>query len=753
MSKMHPETIEPISPHNTVAQKVVDTELNTTIDTGDFHDPLLACLLTITRLENTPCSETSLIAGLPLVDERLTPELYVRAASRAGLEAKIVARKLENIPSIVLPAVLLLHDNTALVVTKIDFSAGIATVIESVSTAEKTLSITSLAALYTGFIILSRPEERFEQASTMDAYSGTDTTHQSSGNTGWFWAVIRSSWKIYRDVLLASFFINLFAMANPLFVMNVYDRVVPNEALETLWVLAIGITMVYLFDLILKGLRGYFIEVAGKKSDILLSAFIFERVLGARYHERPQSVGAFVSQLREFDTVRNFFTASTISAVIDLPFLIIFLLLIGYIGGPLVWIPIVALPLILGYGLLLQRPINRAVEQTMVSSAEKNATLVEAMVGLETVKAMGSEGALQRHWEAAVGHLARWGQRLRMLSLSVSVFAGVVQQMAAVILVIVGVYLIADKSLTMGALIACVILSGRALSPIAQVASLLVNYDQTKTALAALSQIVEKQQERDPEKPFVKRPSFNGDIHFDRLTFHYPGETQAALDNVSFKIKAGERVAIVGRIGSGKSTIQKLIMGLYSPSQGSILVDGIDLQQIDPADLRGHIGYVPQDVVLFTGSIKSNITYGCTAVNGQPVTDQHILNAAQISGVKEFTDSHPLGLDRLVGERGQALSGGQRQSVGIARALLRDAPIYLFDEPTSGMDNSTESAALEQLSSTLVQKTLILVTHKTSLLGMVDRVLVLDRGKLIADGPKNSVLEALKKGQLRVAQP
>lgn len=708
------------------------------------RDELLTCLLQMTRLKDSPCSETTLVAGLPLVDQLLTPELFIRSATRAGLEAKVLSRDLLDIPSIVLPVVLLLNDNKAVVLKAFDESQDKATIIEtrideSGDDIEVDISFSELKSQYSGFSIYVKSETRFDQVE--DLLSKNKKEH-------WFWSVMKSSWRIYRDVLLASFFINLFAIATPLFVMNVYDRVVPNQAIETLWVLAVGVFVVYLFDIVLKGLRGYFIEVAGKKSDVILSGFLFERVLGARFDERPSSVGSFASQFREFDSVRNFYTSSTIAALVDIPFVFLFLLVIYYVGGPLVWVPIIALPIILICGWMMQKPIKHAIEQTFVASAQKNSTLIESLVGLESVKVLGAEGFLQRLWEKSVGHVAHWGQRMRMLSLSVSLFSGFVQQAANVIIVIVGVYLIAERELTMGALIASVMLAGRALGPISQIATLLVSYDQTKTALSALDDIVSKTQERNPEKPFVKRPSFKGAIHFNKVTFNYPDEQQAALDNVSFSIKPGEKVAIIGRIGSGKSTIQKLLLGLYRPTEGSILFDGIDSQQIDPADLRAHIGHVPQDVILFAGSVKSNIIYGAPSTK-----DADMIAVSEVAGVKEFVDRHPLGFDRSVGERGQALSGGQRQSIGVARALLGSPSMCLMDEPTTGMDNSTELLVKENLSTVLKDSTVILVTHKMSLLSLVDRVIVLDGGRLIADGQKESVLDALKKGQLRVTQP
>lgn len=737
MSQKTLQQSQPASPQQPGAAVDAAPVADSAAGSGGFQDPLLECLLLLGRLEHRPCSATVLTAGLPLVDERLTPELFVRAAQRAGLSAKIVSRPLQQLSNLVLPAVLLLEGNNAVVLVNIDADNDQAVLLEPESGGESRRSLSELQPHYLGYAIFTRPQYQFD-ARTQEL----DTHHQGH----WFWGVMARSWRIYRDVLLASLLINLFALANPLFVMNVYDRVVPNEALETLWVLAIGVSIVYGFDFLLKTLRAYFIEVAGKKSDVLLSSLIFERVLGTKLADRPASVGAFASQFREFESVRNFITSSTVTAFIDLPFVVLFLIVIGYVGGPLVFAPLFAIPVIVGYGLYVQRPLRRAVEQTFQASAQKNATLVETLTGLETVKTLGAEGRIQRLWEKSVGHLAQWGLRSRTLSSSAASVAGAVQQFTSVAVVVLGVYLIAEKALTMGALIACVLLTSRALAPMAQVASLLVNYHQTRTALDSLDHMVNKPQERDDKHHFIQRPEIKGAIHFDKVSFCYPGEQQPALDNVSFKIAPGERVAVIGRIGSGKSTLQKLVMGLYQPQQGAVLVDAIDIKQLDPADLRGSIGYVSQDITLFFGSVKDNIAYGAPHSD-----DVRIVRAADIAGLTEFVNSHPLGFQRPVGERGEALSGGQRQSIAIARAVLADPPVYLLDEPTTAMDHSSEELVLTRLREVLAEKTLLLVTHKTSLLSLVDRVLVLDRGKLIADGPKESVLAALRKGQLRVA--
>lgn len=704
--------------------------------TEGVFDPLLTCLMQLARLEHRPCSPASVTAGLPLVKERLTPELFVRAAGRAGLKAQVIKRELSDISSLVCPVVLLLKDDQAVVLVKVDAEAKQALVLDLETDGEQRISLEELEGYYSGYCIFAKPTFRFDNRTQ-------NIKPRRQGH--WFWSVIAGSWRIYRDVLLASLLINIFALANPLFVMNVYDRVVPNNALETLWVLAIGVAIVYGFDLLLKSLRTYFLEVAGKKSDILLSSYILERVLGARLSERAQSVGAFASQLREFETVRNFITSTTVTTFVDLPFVILFLLVVAYIGGPIVLAPLAAIPLIVGYALYVQRPLRYAVEQTYQAGAQKNGTLVETLSNLETVKILGAEGRIQGTWEASVGHLARWGQRMRVLSSSTATVSSGIIQFTSVAVVVIGVYLISERELTMGALIASVMLTSRALSPMGQVAGLLVNYHQTVTAYHGLEQVIAKSQEREEEKSFIQRPKLEGSIRFDKVRFSYPDEQVASLDGISFEIKAGERVGIIGRIGSGKTTLQKLILGLYQAQEGSVLVDNVDIKQIDPADLRQNIGCVPQDTVLFYGSVKDNIIYGSPHVE-----DHDIIRAADIAGVTEFVNSHPSGFNRPVGERGHALSGGQRQAIAVARAVLNDPPMYLLDEPTTGMDHSSEVRLKEKLATATEGKTLVLVTHKTALLSLVDRVLVLDNGKLIADGPKEQVLEALRKGQLRV---
>ncbi|MBZ0096477.1 MAG: type I secretion system permease/ATPase, partial [Sulfuricella sp.] len=498
---------------------------------------------------------------------------------------------------------------------------------------------------------------------------------------------------------------------------------------------------------LMRTLRGYFIDVAGKKVDVILSASIFEKMMGIQMASRPASVGVFANNLQEFESFRDFLTSATITTLIDLPFIFLFILIIWWIGGPLALIPMIAVPVVIAVGLMLQVPLRRVVQEVFRHSAQRQAMLIETLSGLETVKSVSAESPIQRKWEKIIGQIARLGLRSRFLSATVVNASLFMQQLVTIAVVVYGVYLISEQELTTGGLIACTILVGRALAPLSQVAALLTRYYQSKAALDSLNAMMHLPVERPPGKSFVHRPRFQGGIEFKDVSFGYPGQTIPALQHVSFKIAPGERVGIIGRIGSGKTTIEKLILGLYRPTSGAVLVDGVDLEQIDPAELRRNIGYVPQDVVLFYGSVKDNIVMGAPYVG-----DGAMLRAAEIAGVSDFVNRHPLGFDMLVGERGEGLSGGQRQTVAIARAQVLDPPILLMDEPSNSIDNRSEEIFKSRLEKNLEHKTLILVTHRATLLTLVNRLIVIDGGAVVADGPKDQVLAALADGRINVAK-
>ena len=697
-------------------------------------DPLLDCLVILTTLQQQPCSPETLRAGLPLVNDRLTPALFLRAAERVGFSARVVKRPLARISPMVLPAVLLFREGQACVLTGLNADGAAEVIFPETGLGVTGTSLDDLAARYSGYAIFVQPMYRSDKRDD----------EAEAPSRSWFWGTVLRQKREYLEVIVAALMVNLFALAVPLFVQNVYNRVVPNahQALDTLWVLATGAVIVFGFDFVARTMRGYFIDLAGKKADVLVSSALFQQVMGMQLKARPTSSGAFVNTLREFETVRDFFTSATLATAIDLPFAIFFIWIIAVIGGPLFWVPLLALPVMIAGGVLARSVLSGLIQENFAVMAQKHGILVEAIEGIETVKVLGAEGQFQRKWEEAVGESSRSGTKSRLVSTLAVNFTSLVQHLVTVILVVWGVYLIGDNLLTMGGLIACNILSGRAMAPLGQMATLLTRFQHAKTALASLDKVMTLAQERPFGKTFVHRPTLRGEIEFDKAIFKYPGQPGPALDCVSFRVAAGEHVGVLGRIGAGKSTMQKLILGLYQPDSGAALIDGTDITQIDPVDLRKRIGYVPQEPRLFFGTLRENIAMGAPFAD-----DMAILRAAQLAGVDRFANRHPKGFELPIGEQGTGLSGGQRQAVAIARALLSDPQIAVMDEPTSATDQNAEQAFIRNMKSFLEGKTLVLATHKPAMLELVDRLIVLEAGKVVMDGPKDRVLQALSQGR------
>ncbi|GHB25906.1 type I secretion system permease/ATPase [Salinicola rhizosphaerae] len=700
-------------------------------------DPLLGALVFLCRHHGTPKTADVISDGLPLDEGRLTLSLVPRAASRAGLSAKLVSQRADRVADILLPCIVMLQGRRAVVLLERDAERKQATVYLPEADGTQTVDMESLLEQATGQVIYVRREHRFDARAP-------ETVKLADGH--WFWSTLKLSTPIYRDVLIASLLINLFAMAAPLFTMNVYDKVVPNLAFGTLWVLATGMAIIVCFDLLMRQVRSWFIDTAGKKSEVLLSAKIFSKVMNLRMEARPVSVGAFVKNLQEFDSVRDFFTSMTMTTLVDLPFAILFLIVVWIVGGPLVWVPIVALVILIGYAVAIQWPLKRSIELGSRLATEKHARLVESVAGLESIKLANAQGETQRRYERAVGEISKWGVKSRNLSTSVSSLTMAVNQLSTVAMVVLGVYLIGQAQLSMGGLIAGVMLTGRALQPLAQMALLITRFGQTRSAMAAIDQIMKLPDEVDDAKNYVHRDRLSMRIEFDHVGFRYSELSPEVLSDVSFTIEPGERVGIIGRMGAGKSTVERLMSGLYRSTEGSVRIDGLDINQIHPADVRRHIGFAGQDSALFFGSIRENI------ILGQPyASDESVQRAADIAGVSEFTRRDPDGLDRQVGEGGRLLSSGQRQAVLLARAILTNPSLLLLDEPGSHMDNRAEALLRRTLRDLPRSQTLVLVTHKSSMLEVVDRIIVLDSGRVIADGPKQTVLKALNEG--RVAAP
>lgn len=718
-----------------------------------MHSTLIECLRVLAGFYGRRTSTNSLTAGLPVPKGGITPLLFMRAAERADMQAHMVERPLEGLaiaPN--LPCIITLEHGQSCILWSIEFPKGKAPkkvkdnqnaeidpgtrfLVQFPETKDEkqVLTLEALKQLYTGHAFFLRPVARSDERA---GPAEIDTAQD------WFWAALKKNKFLYKEVVISAIMINIFAIAGSIFIMNVYDRVVPNNAFDTLWVLSAGILIVYVFDFLLKNLRAHFLDVAGRKADVQISGALFEQILGMTMTARPASAGVLASNMREFETLRDFFTSATMVTVVDLPFVILFIGFIALIGGPIAFVPLLAIPFVLGMGFLLQKPLEKVIKQSLNESALKNALLFETIIGLETIKVQAAEGHSQRNWEELSEKASRTAVKSRRISSFAQNWAAFVQQLVSVFIVIVGVYLIADAQLSMGALIACVLISGRAMAPLSQVAGLMTRYNQSKQALKSLDDLMKKPVERPKGKHFVPMPDAKGLVEFRDVTFNYPGQTTPAVNGLSFTIAPGERVGVIGAVGSGKTTLERLLINLYEPTSGSVQIDGTDVRQIDPGDLRRNVGAVQQSPQLFFGSVRQNITMG-----HETAPDRAVLKAAELSGVMEFLRDSSAGLDTQVGERGEALSGGQRQAVAIARALLYDPPILILDEPTASMDPASENRLKKRLEILCQNKTTILITHKGAMLGLVDKLILIDRGRLVAYGPKDDVIRKLQARQ------
>lgn len=720
------------------------------------HMPLVECLRLLAGHYGRRTSPSALTAGLPIPKTGITPALFVRAAERADLNARLADRPLEALaiaPN--LPCILVLEKDQACILWDIKHPAKhppkqepgkdaqihpeTQFVIQFPETPDehKAVSLQTLRKIHTGYAFYVRPVAR------ADDRAGPAVIDSARD---WFWGTLKQNVRVYQEVIVASVMINLFALASSLFIMNVYDRVVPNAAYETLWVLSLGVTIVFIFDFVLKNLRAHFLDIAGRKADVKISAQLFEQIMGMTMTARPASAGVLASNMKEFEGLRDFFTSATMAAVVDLPFAFLSILLIAIIGGPIALIPLLAMPVVALGGWILQKPLQKVIRQSMNESALKNALLFETIAGLETIKVQAAEGHTQRKWEELTEKSSRTAVKSRRISAFALNFALFIQQFTSVVVVIAGVYMIAGAHLSMGGLVASVILTGRALAPLAQVAALLTRYNQSHEALRQLDQLMKKPVERPAGKHFISKSSIDGRIEFKDVLFHYPGQTVPALSRINFTIEPGSRVGVIGAVGSGKTTIERLLLNLYQPESGSVQLDNTDVRQIDPGDLRRCVGAVQQSPQLFFGSVRDNITMG-----HETAPDRAVLRAAELAGVMEFLRDSQHGLDTQVGERGEALSGGQRQSVAIARALLYDPAVLVLDEPTASMDPASENRLRKRLHILCEGKTTILITHKGSMLTLVDKLILIDRGKLVAYGPKDEVIAKLQARQYGTA--
>lgn len=700
-------------------------------------DPLLDCLVFLTSHFGRAKSARAITSGLPYDSNNMGPSLFCEAADRVGLKARAVKRaKLSKISQPVLPAVIILDDNQAAVLLSVNAATGEAKIWSPETQSERVSKLSELEKTYSGYVIYVH---------TRSDFIDPETKTISDKDRHWFWGNFSDMRGVYSRVIIAAVFINLFGLTSPLFIMNVYDRVIPNNAIETGWVLGIGAFTVFVFDFIMRTLRGYYIDHAGRKIDVIAARRIYDQVLNMRLSGRPASSGSFANMLKDFDSVRDFMTSATLTGFVDLPFTFFFLFIIYLLGGPIAFMLVGMIAVVFTVGVILQIPLKSFVRKSMQSAEAKHGLLVETINGLETIKSIGADGRMRAKYGQYVAENAKYAQGSRFVSAMGGNVASFFQQSASIIIVLLGMYLVRDTDMTVGALIACVILGGRAISPIGQLANLLSRYHTARSSFETIENIMAKPIERPSEKQFLHRPELKGKITFQDVSFSYPGHDRDVLKDVSFEIEAGEKVGIIGRIGSGKSTTARLIMGLYEPHAGTMLMDDTDYRQIDPADLRRNVAYIAQDVVLFAGTVKDNIT-----ASAPHATEEQILEAAKASGVHDFISRHPMGYDAPVGERGEGLSGGQRQCIALARAMLLKPSVFVCDEPTNAMDVQAENIFSEHIQVHSKDKTLILITHRQHLLSLVDRLILIDQSKVLLDGKKEDVLKAISEGRVSV---
>lgn len=708
---------------------------------------LLQQLSLLTRLSGAALSEQALSAQtLRQPNGRLDLAALGDVLKNHGLENTLSQRALVDIPPLAVPVLLLLHDEQAAVVTRITgpASARLYTV-QHVDGHMSEIAAAELASRYLGYCWFMKPYPRADRRSELPEYTLAQ---------GWLWKVLWRFKGLYAQVAVTTVVVNVLALVSSLYVMNVYDRVIPNRAFETLWALSIGVALAIIFEGVGRTVRAHLTDIAGKKADLIISAALFRRVMSLHLVQKPSSSGSYANNLREFESVREMMTSATLLALVDLPFVLLFIAVIYLVAGPLALVPLLSIPLVVFAGLLAQGHLAKYTNESMREASQRQGLAVEAIEGLETLKSLNATGWAQQRWEQLSATVSASGQKLKAVSTHLIGFATSVQQLNTVVIVVWGTYLIHAEAptdrITMGALIAAVILTGRAIAPLSQVAMLMTRLNQARVAMSGIDAIIARPIDRDPGRVYVMPQAFTGNLQALGAVFAYPGAAAPTLVNFNVQIKAGERIAVLGRVGSGKSTLLRVLAGMYLPDPGNVTLDGIELRQIDPADLRANIALLGQAPRIFNGTLRDNFEL---ATIDAPVSDEAIMGALTRFGLEGFVRSHPKGLDMPIGDDGAGLSGGQKQLLGLARLTLRNPRVVLLDEPTSGLDEGTEGRALKALAEWAGNRTLVIVTHRPQVLEIVNRIVVLEAGRVLVDGPKAAALETLAKGVPAPARP
>lgn len=659
-----------------------------------------------------------------------------------GFENQLSKRNLSDIPALAVPVVAILRDEQAAVITKIS-GAGRNRVyqIRQSGNVVQELRHDDLNEVYLGYCWFVKPKIAADGRSDLPEYTLPKA---------WFWKVIWRFRAYYYQVILATVIINFLALLSSLYVMQVYDRVIPNKTYETLAALSIGVVVAITFELIAKLIRGHLTDIAGKKADLIISSALFRRVMSLRLAEKPASAGSYANNLRDFEAVREFMTSASLLAIVDFPFLLLFVGVIGMLGGvKLAVVPFTIIMIVIVVSFIMQRPLSRYINQSMKESSQRQGLAVEAIEGIETLKVNNATNWAQQKWDFFTAQTSAASIKVKDTSNLIVNFAVAMQQLNTVALVVTGTFLIhstnPSEQITMGALIASVILSGRALAPVGQIAGLATRFQSAKHALDGINKIVERPIERAPDRQYITLDDTKGSLQFNQTAFAYQKDAPVAVRGVNLRIQAGEKVAILGSIGSGKSTLLKLAAGLYEPQQGNVTLDNVDLRQLDPNFLRNQVVLLNQSPRLFLGTLRENMDLARS--DGYSSSDQDLLNALARFGLDKIIQNHPKGLDMPLGEDGQGLSGGQKQIIALARLTLKQPRVVLLDEPTASLDPSSEILALQALSNWARDKTMIVVTHRPQVLNMVDRIIIMENGVVGMDGKRDEVLRKLMENE------
>jgi ATP-binding cassette subfamily C protein LapB len=701
-------------------------------------DSLLQSLLWICDSYGVEKSVASFMAGLPSTN-RLSIEQGMRSLEASGFATKLVKRDASIFPNELLPVVVMTKTGGALILKqRIQSDKGLRPQFEcldpSTSNQSFMVSEAELLTIQSGHCLLVKQLPKPGEAGGEDA-------EEPSGSS-WLWKTVWRYRRYYYDSILASILINVLSTLGGLFAIHIYDRVIPLKAYSTLWSLVVGVVMAMLFEAAARHLRDYLLDLAARKSDITLSSALFKQALGLRLEHTPPSSGAFAHQVRQFETVRDFAASASMAVITDLPFALLFIFMIFTVAGPLAVVPIAAIFIVMITAILVQYPMHKLMLETFRDQSAMMGVLIESIEGIETLRVTGASGIMIKRYEELNATTAHSGMRFRIISNIVMTFFNLVQQAQGIIVMVWGTYLIHQGELSTGALVGCMMFAGRAIGPVGQFVQLAMRFQTAKTAMAGLNSLMSMPTERDPARSYLQKTKFNGSIEIQKLSFAYPStgnhKPPIALRDVSLSIEPGERVAFVGKIGSGKSTLLRMIAGLFQPIEGQVKIDGIDIRQIDPVDFRNQIGYVTQDLRLFRGTLRENIFLGRSAA-----TVDAFMEVVALTGLDKIADAHPMGYDMPIGSMGLGLSGGQRQLVALARALVTRPKILLMDEPTSAMDMQTEAMFTKRLEDIVKGRTVIIVTHRPSLLSVVDRIVVMDNQRMVADGEKEKILAML----------